>query len=285
LKTFCNEQELARGNFPAPVPVIFCKKQDTEEDDDDDVEDELSELAELGVSGIIVSTKSITENGNNNIKDDGRFHKMCRKAIECGLQPIPEIIIDDAVALAWSTDEKQMEQIVDTIANEIFGGQDPVSIVISIIKSADDTDNEEDDEAEKENKPVPLPVISKGLKKRVPIMGSIRMMAGENRLGEETARYKAAGYTGAVLRRECVPNYQLSPSLEFVSDFWAACIGDLKSTRSKTFNFRSKNNMEKPLSLEWAKYQKSVIESGALGEAEDNMPPGLNPDAGDYKGF
>jgi hypothetical protein len=44
--------------------------------------------------------------------------------------------------------------------------------------------------------------------------------------------------------------------------------------------------MEKSVPLEWAKYQKSVIESGALGEAEDAGPPsGFNPDAGDYKGF
>ena len=199
------------------------------------------------------------------------------------MQPIPEIIIDDVVASTWSNDEKQMTYIVDTITQDIFGGQDPVSILITIIQP--DTDDNSDNEEEKEKEPVPLPVISKNLKKRVPIMGSIRMMAGENRLGEETARYKAAGFTGTVLRRECVPNYQANPSLEYISDFWAACIGDLKSTRSKTFNFRSKNNLEKPLSLEWAKYQKSVIESGALGEAEDNMPPGFNSDAGDYKGF
>jgi hypothetical protein len=287
LRTFCVEQEQARGNFPGPVPVIYCQRTNDGEDNVD-----VAELAEIGVSGIVVSTKATATSDKSVLDIDGEFQSECTKALTCGLQPVPEVIVEDVVAASWHDDETIMEQVVDTIAG-VLGGQDPVSILISIVPTAssdnDDNDGRGKDTTSEEQKndhvPLPLPAISRALKKRVPIMGSIRTMAGENRLGEETARYKAAGFTGAVLRRECVPNYQAGPSLEYISDFWAACVGDLKSTRSKTFNFRSKNNMEKSVSVEWAKYQKSVIESGALGEAEDTMPPGFNADAGDYKGF
>ena len=43
--------------------------------------------------------------------------------------------------------------------------------------------------------------------------------------------------------------------------------------------------MDTNAALEWGKYQKSVLDSGALGEAEDYGTPGLNPDSGDYMGF
>src|SRR5205085_527343 len=104
--------------------------------------------------------------------------------------------------------------------------------------------------------------------KRIPIIGSIRVASGEGRLTEDIARYKQAGFSGVLLRKECMSGYYRTTSpntpqlavttttkfdLDLVSKFWAACIGDLKSTRSKTFGFRSKNNMEKPAYSAWAK--------------------------------
>ena len=103
-------------------------------------------------------------------------------------------------------------------------------------------------------------------------------------MGDETARLKAAGFTGALLRSDCLPGFRMSMNLEFVGNFWSACIGDLKSLKSKSFNFQSRNWMDKSASLEWAKYQKSVLDSGALGDPEA-PPMGLNSEAGDYVGF
>ena len=82
LKTFCNEQELARGNFPGPVPVIYCKKETEQDDsqDDDNDNDNLSELAELGVSGVIVPTTCYTSDSYN-INDDERFLTIMSKGI------------------------------------------------------------------------------------------------------------------------------------------------------------------------------------------------------------
>lgn len=284
LKTFCNEQEDARGNFPGPIPVVYCEATNMDGESDIETSDtalDLAELVDAGASGILVPTsQEITS--MDQLSNDVAWIQKCQDALAVGLQPIPEILVQDTTASTWK--ENDMEQLVSQIAD--VTGQDPASILLTIQSTnAATEDDEKDDNEEEEETILPLPTISRSLGRKVPIMGSIRTRAGENRLGEETARFKTAGFTGVVLRQECIPGFQNKPSLDYVSDFWAACIGDLKSTRSKTFNFRSRNLMEKSVPLEWAKYQKSVIESGALGEADDNAPPGFNPDAGDYKGF
>jgi hypothetical protein len=282
IRTFCNEQEEARGRFPGPIPVIYCGQSSGEQE----TIPNLTELVQAGVAGIVISIsqQDITRGnhiGTNNISWIQKFHD----AWQVGLQPIPEILVHDSVVSTWK--EENMDELVAQITNVI--GQDPVSILVTI--HSDSTGDSEqqtgsvDHNDEKTNHVKPLPSISRALGKKIPILGSIRTLAGANRLGTEMARWKAAGFTGVVLRQECIPGYENKPNLEFVSDFWAACIGDLKSTRSKSFNFQSRNYLEKSVPVEWAKYQKSVIDSGALGEAEDNAPPGFNPDAGDYQGF
>ncbi|KAG7340761.1 hypothetical protein IV203_024304 [Nitzschia inconspicua] len=282
LKTFCNEQEEARGNFPGPIPVIYChpkKPSELETNDDATVPTvDLKELAETGASGILVSTTNEIASLED-ILSDNAWIRQCQEALESGLQPIPEILVTDTIATTWK--ENDVEALVTKIAEAT--GQDPVTVLLTIqtATSSDGNANNSDSSVEI----LPLPTVPRSLGRKIPILGSVRTPAGENRLGEETARWKAAGFTGALLRHECLPGYQNKPSLEYVSDFWAACIGDLKSTRSKSFNFRSRNLMEKSFPLEWAKYQKSVIESGALGEAEDNSEGGFNPNSGDYKGF
>jgi hypothetical protein len=279
IKTICNEQEEARGNFPAPLPVIYCAPQKDDGDSDDDSLLDLSALAEAGASGLLVTIPNVL-NSVEDITTDEEWVIICQQALENGLQPIPEVIVQDSAAAGWV--ESDMENLVDKLADAM--AQDPVSILVTIQSSKADDGTEE--AGGDEDEAVPLPKIARSLGRRVPLIGSIRTSAGGGRLGGEIARLKAAGFTGALLRQECIPGHEKNPSLEYVSDFWAACIGDLKSTRSKTFNFRSRNLMEKSVPLEWAKYQKSVIESGALGEAEDAGPPsGFNPDAGDYKGF
>jgi hypothetical protein len=71
--------------------------------------------------------------------------------------------------------------------------------------------------------------------------------------------------------------------LELVGKFWSACITDLKSTRSKSFSFRAKNQMDVSAATKWGSYQKSVIESGALGDPGETAS--LNEADGDYQGF
>jgi hypothetical protein len=290
LKTFCNEQEDARGNFPGPVPVVYCEPQAEAPSNDEALCIEtgtakiaigLADVAAAGACGVCLPVCS----GNvvSSLEDIGNSESAwvanCKDILEHGLQPIPEVSIADVTAARWS--ENEMEVVVQKISDLI--GQDPVCVLVTVIPTAADTADKDGDESEKAD--MPLPTISKALGKRVPILSSVRTTAGENRLAEESARIKAAGFNGAVLRRECIPGYQVNLSLEYVASFWSACIGDLKSTRSKSFNFQSKNLMEKSVPLEWMKYQKDVLDSGALGSAEDNAPIGFNPDSGDYKGF
>ncbi len=56
----------------------------------------------------------------------------------------------------------------------------------------------------------------------------------------------------------------LQPDLEIVGKFWSACINDLKSTESKAFSFRSKNNMEKNSGQQWMNCQSDIMTSNAL---------------------
>ncbi|MGK3743733.1 MAG: hypothetical protein ACI8RD_011811 [Bacillariaceae sp.] len=291
LRIFCNEQEDARGNFPGPVPVIYCgqsSNDDEENDDDDDDDLDLSELAATGVSGILVSINEGAEISSIDTDivggEDSQWLEMYKNALEYGLQPVPEITVKDSTAATWK--EEEMEALVEKISS--LTGDDPVSILLTINPTIDenssDEDKDEDDETEPKENNIPLPIISKSLGRRVPIMASVRASAGENRIGEEASRLKASGFTGAVLRRECVPGFPANSNLEFLSDFWSACIGDLKSTKSKAFNFRSKNNLQKSVGTQWANYQSDVISSGALGLSE-GPDPGFDQESGDYKGF
>ncbi|VEU41984.1 unnamed protein product [Pseudo-nitzschia multistriata] len=274
-RTFCKEQEEARGNFPGPVPIIYCG---AENDETKRIVEDLPEIADTGVAGVLVSINGGSEiSSMGDISGDdsepSSWLKICKNAIECGLQPIPEVVVKDSTAALWK--EEEMEALVDKLSELM--GEDPVSIVLTI----NPTSSEEDSEATD----LPLPSISKSVGKRVSIMKSVQTAAGGGQLGEATRLIKASGFTGAFLRRECVPGFPASPNVEFSSDFWSACIGDLKSTRSKTFNFRSKNNMETQLATQWANYQQDVMDSGALGDMSDGPPPGFDAEGGDYQGF
>ena len=295
LRIFCNEQEDARGNFPGPVPVIYCGQSNSDEENDDDDDDDaldLSELAATGVSGILVSINEGAEISSIDTDivggEDSQWLSMYKNALENGLQPVPEITVKDSTAATWK--EEEMEALVEKISS--LTGDDPVSILLTINPTVGENENSSDEDkdgdGETDTEPnennIPLPIISKSLGRRVPIMASIRASAGENRIGEEAYLLKASGFTGAVLRRECVPGFPANSNLEYLSDFWSACIGDLKSTKSKAFSFRSKNNMQKSVGTQWANYQSDVISSGALGLSE-GPDPGFDQESGDYKGF
>ena len=275
LKTFCNEQEIARGNFPSPLPLIYCDKTD-----------DLLAVVDAGATGIVVAVCDGKEiSSPDDLASDTTWSATCQEALEKGLQPIPEITIGQATAENWQGGE--VEAIIAKIAEMV--GEDPASVLISVnVPPTIESDNDEaTSELETTEEPeIPLPKVSKSVSKRVPILGSIRSKAGGGRMGEEAARFKACGFTGAVLRQDCIPQISMSQDLEYLSTFWSACIGDLKSTKSKAFEFRSKNNMNKDLGVQWAKYQMDVMQSGALGAEESHSAMGgLNTEAGDYKGF
>jgi hypothetical protein len=257
IRTLVQEQELARGSFPGPVPIIYCANSESTTTKDD-VQDAL----DSGSDGI----KLCVAPGNiDNIA------AIAQHALELGIQPIPEIQLDEATVAA---SEFNVESILTKVANAI--GQEPVSVLLTIIPT-------EIDDSESEHTPIVLPTIPKALGKLLPILGSVRVAPGENRLSNEAKRFQQCGFTGVVLGADCVPRIQ-AHNLAFVTQFWAACLDDLKSTKSKNYSFRSKNNMNTNVATQWANYQNSVVESGALGDPNESVSI-LDEGAGDYKGF
>jgi hypothetical protein len=287
--TLAREQESARGSFPGPLPLIYSSSP-TGTSSSSSLLMDPSDLHHAGVTGVtvpicggaeITSLDEIITSTSMAHGDDWTTQKYCQACLQCGIQPIPEVTL--AGAFAASMSEENVEQLVQQIAQAI--DCPPVAILFTINPLLTTEEEESHDTKDPPQPPlVPLPPVPKKLGKSIPILGSIRVTAGENRLGTESQRFAKAGFTGVVLRSDCVPGFRLNPDLDIVGQFWAACIHDLKSTRSKSFQFQSRNNMGKSVTAEWMKYQDNVIESGALGDPNDSYSV-VNQAAGEYKGF
>jgi hypothetical protein len=283
LQTFCIEQEASRGSFPGPVPAIYFP---TSVGGQDVTVYDFSAIAEAGADGVLVPVcagkevsiaQDLTADSSN---DDSSWIESCHTALKCGVQPIPEITMSETVAA--NLGEDGMNGLVDTLCLRL--GEDPVAVLVTVnptkSKSEETDSNNQNDE-----KIVSLPTIPKPMGKRIPILGSVRAQAGDNRLGIESMRFKDAGFTGAVLRSECLPGYRaIQLDLDIVGKFWAGCITDLKSTKSKSFSFRSKNNMEQSAATKWGNFQKSIMDSGALGDPSESYSV-VDDSKGEYKCF
>jgi hypothetical protein len=293
VKVFCMEQESARGNFPSPLPVIYCPSSNSASSDDDDQSEVLGEISSAGASGILYTILGGEEISSiEQITQDEQLSSAFQVALDNGMQLIPEVVLSKDVNTSLKSEE-EMLSLIDALKDKC-GGVDPVALIVTFgaYQSEEDTDDdtkaEEDasDDDDDDTEPVVYtpPPVTRALKKRIPILGSIRQAAGGGRIGSAVADLKTHGYTGAILRCECLPGFRMNPDLDFVGGFWAAAIGDLKSTKSKNFNFRSKVALERDVPMEWYNYQKDVMESGALGDMSAGEDP-LDSDNGDYKGF
>lgn len=276
------EQEGARGNFPGPCPIVYSL---ADADGGSSLSDRLEELSDVdGVEGVLLpffggkeidSIEGYLEEATTN---DPTLAARCGAIWEAGLQPIPEIVL--ASGAEWP--EEDVVRLVDAV-KDTCGGTDPVSIVFT---NAEVENEEEGGEEEGDDEPsTPSIAIPASVSKRVAFVGSIRTSAGDGRMNYATSRLSSRGFNGAFLRADCVPGYRLNPDLGVVGGFWSAAVGDLKSLKSKNFSFRSKVKLSKDVPMEWYNYQKDVMDSGALGMAGGGGGDGLNPDAGDYKGF
>lgn len=281
VRIFCREQETAMGNFPGPLPVIYCESS---------IEENVSmtDLADAGASGYLYSLLKGEEiSSADDLKNDSVLKDHFDLAIKNGLQLIPEVVLEPNKE--WK--EEDISAIVNAISDKC--GSDPAAIVFTVgAFAAEDegrtagSESLEDasDDNESDNQPR-LPRVPKDLAKKIPILGSVRAVAGDGRMGVAVALHKEYGFKGCVLRCDCLPGYRMNPDLNFVSGFWGAAIGDLKSTKSKSFNFRSTIALDRDIPMEWYKYQKNVMESGALGSPEGSAGDPLDTSVGDYKGF
>jgi len=275
VKTFCVEQETARGNFPGPLPVIYC-------DSSFGGDVTMSEISEAGATGVMYSLLDGNEIGSaDEVQKDDGIKASFDDATENGMQLIPEVVLKPGVE--W--DEESVSEVVKCISEQC--GADPVAVIMTLGAIAEEDDESEDSDNDGEsNNHFKLPAVPKDLAKKIPILGSVRAVAGGGRMGDSVNGHKESGFKGCILRCDCLPGYRMNPDLDFVGGFWGAAIGDLKSTRSKNFNFRSEIALERDIPMAWYNYQKDVMESGALGTpggGGEGDP--LDTDNGDYKGF
>jgi len=271
IRSICAEQETARGNFPSPLPIIVCESSYGGEESA-----EFSDLAEAGASGMLhclLGGKEISS--VDDVKADDSFGSAFASARDCGIQLIPELVLSREV----NFDEAQLTEIVDVLTEKC--GMEPAVLLLTIgsYQSDDDDSGEVGDRVE-----VKLPQVTTALKKRIPILGSVREVAGGGRIGSSVSKFKECGFNGAILRCECLPGFRMNTDLDLVGGFWSAAIGDLKSVKSKAFNFRSKVSLDRDVPMEWFNYQKDVMESGALGGDDPGISP-LDSGSGDFKGF
>jgi hypothetical protein len=310
LRTFTAEQETARGNFPGPVPVVYCgdnTKSDSaieqqqytttttatsDADDDYYSNSTMQAIADMGADGVLIQVCGGAElHSFDDMISNVAWQRQSQSAVAHGLEPILEVCL--AAGAAAQDDDDYMESLLQHLSS-MGGGMQPVAVLLSITDGNKNHPDEENGVRGDVGEHAPfmagitLPTIPKTV--QVPIIGSVRTTAGDNKLHMECQRLRDAGFTGAVLRSDCIPGggFRIRNSdLNMIGNFWSFCISDLKSTKSKAFSFRSKNNMETSLGTKWANYQKGVIESGALGDPRESYSVGDegNGGSGNYKGF
>jgi hypothetical protein len=291
LQTFTSEQQQFLGTFPGPVPVIFGEPPKSTASGADNAAIDMEAISKAGAVAILVPVSTVNDSDNEEVvivdaTKASTWVNLCHQAWEAGIQPIPEVCLPAAAVDSWT--DADVSKLVDTVSAAL-DGKDPPALLISI--DVPETDPAPEALAgvnavppEMDVEGVPVPPSSKALRSRVAILGSIKTKAGENRLSASANRYQDALYSGVILRSECIPGFGFRMDLELMGRFWAACINDLKSTKSKSFSFRSKNNMEKTAATRWASYQKSVMDSGALGDPNDAYSV-VDEASGEYKGF
>ena len=272
INQFITEQEEARGSFPGPVPVIYSAFSGIDDDDSTTLES----LGEFGCSGIVTSIcsgKPISSVDDLNNVDE----KWMGKAIAAGVQPIPEVVLD--TTKSWELDD--ISNIIESLKNFCGGDEEPVAIILTL----DTIEIEQNDESDEDQMWNNIPKFPRSFSKKTPVLGSIRVDSMDD-LTDYSAKLKSKGFTGAFLRADCVPGFRMNPDLDFVGGFWSSVISNLKSTKSKSFEFRTKSQLERDVPLEWMNYQKNVMESGALGSSSASSSlDELNTEAGDYQGF
>jgi hypothetical protein len=128
LKTFCTEQESVRGGFPGPLPLIYCSKVD---------DNGVQQVADAGADGLLVSLNHVLSSSDLSgaLQHDSTFVETTKAALKCGLQPIPEIIVDDQGTKIWK--ELDTIRLVEQLT-ELMGAE-PVNFYSSLVAQQLDT--------------------------------------------------------------------------------------------------------------------------------------------------
>jgi len=277
LQLFSSEQQTARGKIPGPLPIIYsCNREESYN------LELLNKIYKAGASGVLVplmNGSELCKAADLLASEDSSSSSIYESALSCGLHAIPEIILSPTSS--WSDEE--VESLVDAVKTKC-GFPDPAAIVFTFGTPGTYIETTEEDTTS-----LPIVQLPKALIGGTVILGSIRTPAGDGRLGNTVSLLKSAGFSGAVLRSESVPETTLlGLDLEKITQFWCAAISQLKSVKSKTFGgFRAKNQMDagKSAPEQWASYTSKLLDEGVLPTSSPADSGNLNTDRGDYKGF
>lgn len=296
LKQFEEEQQTSHGKIPSPLPIIYCCPPTAATTLNSDL---LTRISSLGVCGILVPINDgieisntdelvVLHHDNDDKQDIVLNHSIYEKALSYGLHAIPEITLHPKSS--WT--DSDVVSLVSTIQTK-FGFVNPVAIAFTFGSSSSSTSTDNNDE----EKISSLPISKLPTKDQIggmPILGSVRAMVGtgtggDDRLHSHVSTLKAAGFSGVILRSDCVP-YLGSSNIEFLTKFWCSVITQLKSVRSKAFGgFRTKNQLDDTTGANaWAKYTSKLLDEGVLPSSAPETSTGssdFNTDRGDYKGF
>ncbi len=249
--TFVNEQEDARGNFPGPLSVIYCGPATSGE-----TAFSADDIAKTGVSGVVLPIEGVMNSADDDMSLD-KYSEIFQTYISSNLEVIPEVTLGFDYA-----PECNVEELVDTITKDLCGSDEPAAILLSVNSGTIEgrRSDEDEDIVVVDDEKISLPSIPKDVNKRVPILGSVNCAA--NIISQCAPKFKSAGFSGTVLRADCVPGgSRINPDLGFVTEFWEYIVSDLKSLRSKSFGFRTKTEglkLKKDLPSEWAVRTQNV---------------------------
>ena len=249
------EQENARGNFPGPLPIVYVLRPGDEDalllgEPGGGSGSSMDRLRDVeGLEGIIIpffggrEIDTVATYLDESKNQHPGLSEKCGAIWDAGFQPIPEITLSPGAT--WADEDVVM--LVDAVRDTCGGGLDPVSIVFTNAAGGSDDDGgaADDDDDGGPSSSTPKITIPPSVSKRLAFIGSVRTTAGDGRMNAATAGLSSRNFHGAFLRADCVPGYRLNPDLTAVGGFWSAAIGDMKSLKSKNFNFRSKVKLEK----------------------------------------
>jgi hypothetical protein len=229
------EQENARGNFPGPLPIIYMLPNNKDAPSGS-MMDRLRDVK--GLEGILIPFFGGREIGSVSgyleaSQNRPGLAEMCDDIQDAGFQPIPEVTLSPGAM--WA--DKDVVRLVDAVG-DTCGGWDPISIVF--MNAAGSYDGAADERGRDSGPLMPTIAIPASVSKRLAFIGLVRATASEGRMNAATAKLSSCNFHGALLRANCVPGHRLNPDLKVVGGFWSAAIGDMKSLKSKNFNFCSK---------------------------------------------
>lgn len=245
IEHICNEQAEARGMFPGPVPVMYIPAPG------ETVQEGIADLAKAGVSGVMISQTI----GAEGVPLDQAVAALAAEAAavhSADLQAIVEIIVDAAAG----EDDSLVPKVLGDIQSKVRAD----GVVVSASAG-----------------PLMPPPTSMEVEM---VVGGVR--APWNTIRSACDEMHAMGYSGALLRSECMP--LAARRIEDWGDFWKNIVMNVRSAKSKTLTIMVGQQQEKDAMQAYVEKVKSSGQFDNLGKGE-SLGGDFDSSRGDFVGF